>query len=58
MDEKKSAPQMRYDKKAMARISLKFHLENDKDILSALEGKPKQTEIKRLLRIALKEENQ
>lgn len=36
-------------------IGLKLNRNTDRDILEALEGKPKQTEIKRLLRAALKE---
>ena len=31
-------------------VGLKFNNRTDRDILEALEGKPKQTEIKRLLR--------
>ena len=34
-------------------IGLKLNHNTDKDILTALEGKPKQTEIKRLIRLAL-----
>lgn len=34
-------------------IGLKLNKRTDKDILEALEGKSKQTEIKRLLRMAL-----
>lgn len=34
-------------------IGLKLNNRTDKDILLALEGKPKQTEIKRLIRAAL-----
>lgn len=34
-------------------ISLKFNNRTDADILSALEGKAKQTEIKRLIRLGL-----
>lgn len=37
-------------------IGLKLNLHTDADILAALEGKPKQTEIKRLLRAALEAE--
>ena len=35
-------------------IGLKLNKHTDKDILDALEGKQKQTEIKRLLRLAIK----
>ena len=34
-------------------IGLKLNQRTDKDILDALEGKPKQTEIKRLIRKAI-----
>ncbi|MBP3900133.1 MAG: hypothetical protein J6D53_01555 [Blautia sp.] len=34
-------------------IGLKLNQRTDKDILDALDGKSKQTEIKRLLRIAI-----
>ena len=39
-------------------IGLKLNHNTDKDILEALQGKQKQTEIKRLLRIALQSEKQ
>ena len=39
-------------------IGLKLNHNTDKDILEALQGKQKQTEIKRLLRIALQSETQ
>lgn len=39
-------------------IGLKLNNRTDADILDALEGKPKQSEIKRLLRIALQSEKQ
>lgn len=35
-------------------VGLKLHNKNDADILQALDGKAKQTEVKRLIRIALK----
>lgn len=38
-------------------IGLRLNHNTDADIISALEGKAKQTEIKRLLRIALSKEN-
>jgi len=37
-------------------IGLKLNLKTDKDILDALDGKQKQTEIKRLLRLAIHSE--
>ena len=51
--EAKETPQTRYDKAHTVLISLKLNKSTDADILSALEGKPKQTEIKRMLRAAL-----
>lgn len=38
-------------------VSMRLQKNTDADILAALEGKAKQTEIKRLLRIALEVEN-
>lgn len=37
-------------------IGLKLNNRTDADILAALEDKPKQTEIKRLIRLALQKE--
>lgn len=39
------------------RVTVKFNNRTDADILEALEGKPKQTEIKRLVRLGLEVEN-
>lgn len=39
-------------------ITLKLNNHTDADILAALEGKPKQTEVKRLVRTALKNRSQ
>ena len=39
-------------------IGLKLNNKTDSDILEALQGKQRQTEIKRLLRIALQSEKQ
>lgn len=39
-------------------IGLKLNNKTDADILAALDGKPRQTEIKRLIRLALQVENQ
>ena len=39
-------------------IGLKLNHKTDSDILDALQGKQKQTEIKRLVRIALQSEKQ
>ena len=37
-------------------VGLKLNNRTDKDILEALEGKPKQTEIKRLIRQGVKQD--
>ncbi len=42
-----------WTKKNTTFIGLKLNHNTDKDILTALEGKSKQTEIKRLIRLAL-----
>ena len=52
----KYAPQNKWAKSHTKQISLKFNLNTDADILQALEGKAAQTEIKRLIRIALEHE--
>jgi len=49
----KLTPQEKYDKNNTQFIGLKLNKKSDKDILDALEGKPKQTEIKRLVRKGL-----
>ena len=46
-------PQQKYDKVNTKFIGLKLNRKTDHDILSVLEGKPKQTEIKRLVRLGL-----
>lgn len=48
----------RWEKENVTQVSLKFNHNTDSDILEALQGKQKQTEIKRLLRIALQSEKQ
>lgn len=53
IEAKKETPQDRYDRKNTAFIGLKLNIKTDKDILEALEGKAKQTEIKRLIRQGL-----
>ena len=45
-----------WDKENTDRISLKLNRKTDADILKALDGKPKQAEIKRLIRIALSQQ--
>lgn len=50
---KRQTAKERYDARTAQFISLKLNKGTDADILQALEGKPKQTEIKRLIRLAL-----
>ena len=54
ISEKKLTPQQKYDKANTTFIGLKLNNKTDSDILSALEGKSKQTEIKKLIREGLK----
>ena len=54
--DRKPTPQEKYDKAHTARITLKLNKGTDADILAALEGKAKQTEIKRLVRAGLQHE--
>jgi hypothetical protein len=49
-------PQEKYDKENTQFVGLKLHKKNDHDILNAIEGKAKQTEIKRLIRLGLSNE--
>jgi len=51
---KKITPQEKYDKANTQFIGLKLNKNTDKDILEAIDGKSKQTEIKRLIRLGLK----
>lgn len=44
----------RYDAKTAVYVSLKLNKGTDTDILQAIDGKPKQTEIKRLVRQGIK----
>ncbi len=46
-------PQARYDKANTTFISLRCDNSEDTDILKALEGKPKQTQVKRLVRLGI-----
>lgn len=55
--ERKETPQERYDKAHTAHITLKLNKGTDADILAALEGKAKQTELKRLVRVGLQHES-
>lgn len=56
LSEKKKLSNARYDAKATQFIGLKLNIKTDADILDALEGKSKQTEIKRLVRLGLEAE--
>ena len=49
----KYIPQKKYDKNHTVFIGLKLNLKTDEDILRAIDGKAKQTEIKRLIRLGL-----
>lgn len=49
-----SEAKKRWIKANTTHIAIKLNNHTDADILAALEGKPKQTEVKRLIRIALK----
>lgn len=49
---------IRWEKENVTQVSIKLNHNTDSDILEALQGKQKQTEIKRLLRIALQSEKQ
>lgn len=44
----------RWDAENTVHVSLKLNCNTDKDILAAIDGKPKQPEIKRLIRLGLK----
>lgn len=46
----------RWDAENTTMISLKLNNKTDADILEALEGKPRQTEIKRLVRAGMEAE--
>ncbi len=47
-------PQAKYDKANTTYIGLRMDTLADADLLSALDGKSKQTEVKRLVRLGLK----
>lgn len=55
-DKGKYDAQMKYDKSNTQFIGLKLNKKTDSDILSAIEGKQKQTEIKRLIRKGIESE--
>lgn len=46
-------PQARYDKAHTTFISLRCDNKEDADLLKALEGKAKQTQVKRLVRLGI-----
>ena len=48
--------QEKYDKANTKFIGLKLNVKTDADILNAIEGKQKQTELKRLIRKGLQSE--
>ena len=52
--ESKMTAKERYDAKTAVYVSLKLNKGTDADILQAIDGKPKQTEIKRLIRQGMK----
>lgn len=58
MSKEKPTAKERYDKENTQFIGLKLNRKTDSDILEALEGKSKQTEIKRLIRMGLKNEKE
>ena len=50
MKDDKTTAKERYDARTAVYVSLKLNKGTDADILRAIDGKPKQTEIKRLIR--------
>lgn len=57
MGKKKYLSQEKYDKVNTQFIGLKLNVKTDGDILAAIEGKAKQTELKRLIRLGIESEN-
>ena len=55
-EEKKMSAKERYDKENTTFIGLKLNNKTDHDILLAIQDKPKQTELKRLIRKGLENE--
>lgn len=51
--EYKNTPQAKYDRANTTFVSLRIDSKSDSDIVDALIGKSKQTEIKRLVRLAI-----
>ena len=56
--EKKESPQERYDRQNRVIIAMNLNRKTDSDILEAVEGKAKQTELKRLIRLGLGQESE
>ena len=56
MEDGYKTPQERYAQANTLQMSLKLNKKTDPDIILALEGKPRQTEIKRLVRLGLEAE--
>lgn len=56
MSKENPTPQDRYEAQNVHRMTLKLNLKTDADIIAALNGKAKQTEIKRLVRLGLEAE--
>lgn len=56
--EHKETPQERYVKKNCLLFTMKLNRHTEADLIAALEGKAKQTEVKRLMRVALAHESQ
>lgn len=52
-----SPAKIEWTKNNTTQFTLKLNHNTDADIIKALEGKARQTEVKRLIRIALKQEN-
>ena len=57
MPSEKYLPQKKYDKNNTVFIGLKLNVKTDEDILNAIDGKAKQTEIKKLIRMGLSSQN-
>ena len=55
-EKRKMSAKERYDKENTTFVGLKLNNKTDSDILSAIENKPKQTEIKRLVRKGIESE--
>lgn len=52
----KDTPQARYNKKYTIFVRLRMESGKDDDLLELLENKPKQTEVKRLVRLGMESE--